>query len=161
MPGSTILLSASTLIAKNVYQQGFAPHATERQITLIAKSVLPLFALLAVYFVLRGGATFVALALFASSLLTQLFPSFFFSLLPRRFGNKYAAVAGIFAGGAVLGAITLSGKGLAAWLPGWPLAVQSLNPGLVALAINLAVFLAVGTLTQNRATVPAARALST
>lgn len=160
VPGSTILLSASTLIAKNVYQQGFAPHATERQITLIAKSVLPLFGLLAVYFVLRGGATFVALALFASSLLTQLFPSFFFSLLPHRFGNKYAAVAGIIAGATVLGTITLSGKGLAMWLTGWPLTVQSLNPGLVALAVNFAVFVAIGGLTRNRQMVPATQALS-
>lgn len=160
VPGSTILLSVSTLIAKNVYQQGFAPHATERQITLIAKCVLPLFGLLAVYFVLRGGATFVALALFASSLLTQLFPAFFFSLLPLRFGNKYAAFAGIFAGGAVLGAVTLSGKGLAAWLPGWPVAVQSLNAGLVALAVNLAVFVVVGTLTHRRPMLPTAQALS-
>src|SRR5437899_2716832 len=78
VPGSMILLNASTLLAKNVYQQGFAPHATERQVALVARVVLPLFALLAVYFVLRGGATFVTLALFASSLLTQLFPSLIF-----------------------------------------------------------------------------------
>lgn len=149
VPGAMLLLTASTVIGKNVYKEGFAPHATDRQVAKVARIALPLFALVAVYFVLRGGATIVSIAIFASSLLTQLLPSLLFSLLPRPFGNKQAAMAGILAGGAVLGCTTLAGVGLAQLLPNAPVVIKSLNIGLVALAINALVFVAV-TLSSRR-----------
>jgi len=143
VPGSMILLTASTVIGKNVYKEGFAPRASERQVSTVARIVLPVFALVAVYFVLRGGSTIVSVAIFASSLLTQLLPALLFSLLRRPFGSKQAAFAGILAGGAVLGFTMLANTSLAQLFPQAPLVVQSLNIGLVALAVNALVFVAV------------------
>ncbi|GAB3625308.1 sodium:solute symporter [Pandoraea terrae] len=152
VPGSMIMLNASTLIAKNVYRDGFAPHASERRVAQVAKGVLPVFGLVAVYFVLRGGATFVSLAIFASSLLTQLFPSFIASLLPgvsgRKFGTKHGAFAGIAAGAAVLAMALVFDVNLATLLPNASSAVKSLNMGLVALAANAVAFVVVSAITR-------------
>ncbi|MBO9647884.1 MAG: sodium:solute symporter family protein [Variovorax sp.] len=150
VPGAMILLTASTVIGKNIYKEGFAPQANDRQVALVARIALPLFALIAVFFVLRGGTTIVAIAIFASSLLTQLLPSLIFSLLPRPFGTRQAAFAGILAGGAVLAFTTLSGMGLPQLLPNAPVVIKSINIGLVALATNALVFTAV-TLLGRRA----------
>lgn len=149
VPGSMILLNASTLIAKNFYRDGFAPHASEAFVGKLAKRVLPFFGLVAVFFVLRGGATFVALALFASSLLTQLFPSFVASLLPRPFGNKYGAFAGIGAGAIVLAAAVGFDINLHSLLPGASDTVGSINMGLVALAVNGVTFVIVSLFTRS------------
>jgi len=150
VPGAMILLTASTVIGKNIYKEGFVTRATDRQVATVARIALPLFALVAVYFVLRGGTTIVSIAIFASSLLTQLLPSLIFSLLPRPFGTRQAAFAGILAGGAVLGFFTISGMTLAQLFPAAPVLVKSLNIGLLALATNALVFTGV-TLLGRRA----------
>jgi SSS family solute:Na+ symporter len=152
VPGSMILLTASTVIGKNVYKEGFAHNATDRQVSRVARGVLPVFALVAVYFVLRGGTTIVAVAIFASSLLTQLLPSLLFSLMKKPFGNKHAAFAGILAGGAVLGFMMTTGSNLGTLFPAAPVVFKSLNTGLVALATNALVFVIVALFTAR--TVP-------
>ena len=88
----------------------------------------PVFALVGVYFVLRGGSTIVSVAIFASS------------LLPRPFGSKQAAIAGIAAGSIVVGLSTLGGLSLAQLVPHASTMVKSVNIGLVALAFNAVVF---------------------
>ena len=80
----------------------------------------------------------------------QLLPSLIFSLLPRPFGTRQAAFAGILAGGAVLGFFTISGMTLAQLFPAAPVLVKSLNIGLLALATNALVFTGV-TLLGRRA----------
>jgi SSS family solute:Na+ symporter len=149
VPGSMILLTASTVIGKNVYKEGFVHNATDKQVSRVARGVLPVFALVAVYFVLRGGSTIVAVAIFASSLLTQLLPSLLFSLMKKPFGNKHAAFAGILAGGAVLAFMMTTGSNLGTLFPAAPVVFKSLNTGLVALAINALVFVAVALFTPR------------
>jgi SSS family solute:Na+ symporter len=153
VPGAMILLTASTVIGKNVYKEGLSPRANDRQVSTVARLVLPLFALAAVYFVLNGASTIVQVAIFASSLLTQLLPSLLFSLLPKPFGTKQAAFAGIFSGGAMLGYTTIAGTTLAQLLPNAPAVIKSLNIGLVALAANALVFALVALL-SGRSTLP-------
>jgi solute:Na+ symporter, SSS family len=143
VPGSLIMLNASTTIAKNIYREGFAPAANDRQVARAARIALPLFTLVVVYFVLRGGATFVTLAIFSSSLLTQLVPMLASSFLRRPFGTREAAFGGILAGGCVLGLSNWGGVTLASVLPGAPLTLTSINPGLVALLANALVFVTI------------------
>jgi SSS family solute:Na+ symporter len=143
VPGSLIMLNASTTIARNIYREGFAPQATDREVARVARIALPLFTLVVVFFVLRGGATFVALAIFSSSLLTQLVPMLASSFLKRPFGTREAAFGGIAAGGVVLGLSSWGGMTLATAFPGAPLAFTSINMGLVALFANAVVFVAI------------------
>lgn len=53
VPGSMLLMSASTLLAKNIYKP-FAPQASEARIARLAKSFVPVVALISVYFTLNG-----------------------------------------------------------------------------------------------------------
>ncbi|MFM0394573.1 sodium:solute symporter family transporter [Paraburkholderia phytofirmans] len=38
VPGSLIMLNASTTIARNIYREGFAPRATEQQVARVART---------------------------------------------------------------------------------------------------------------------------
>ncbi|ACD16786.1 sodium:solute symporter family protein [Paraburkholderia phytofirmans] len=143
VPGSLIMLNASTTIARNIYREGFAPRATEQQVARVARIALPLFTLVVVYFTLVGGATFVTLAIFSSSLLTQLLPMLASSFLKRPFGTREAAFGGIVAGAIVLALVSWRGVTLASLFPGAPATLTSINPGLVALFANAVVFIAI------------------
>jgi len=143
VPGSLIMLNASTTIARNIYREGFAPNATDREVTRVARIALPIFTLVVVYFVLRGGATFVTLAIFSSSLLTQLVPMLASSFLKRPFGTREGAFAGIVTGAIVIAMTNYYGVTLASLFPGASNTLTSINPGLVALAVNALVFVVI------------------
>lgn len=87
VPGSMILMSSSTLIAKNVYKV-FAPKTTDEQVSKLARYLVPVVALISLYFTFKGGDTLVTLLLMGYSLVTQLFPALLFSLSKRNFVSK-------------------------------------------------------------------------
>ncbi|GED71804.1 putative symporter YhjB [Brevibacillus reuszeri] len=151
VPGSMILLNASTLLAKNVYQ-AIVPDAPEERITRIAKMIVPLFALMSLYFVFQGGNFLVDLSIFASSILTQLFPAFIFCLPANPFATKQGAFSGIIAGAIFLSYFTITGAKLADMFPQWPSLLTDINPGFFALVINTLVLLVVSVLTRREAT---------
>ncbi|MCG6197995.1 sodium:solute symporter family protein, partial [Anoxybacillus sp. LAT_38] len=62
VPGSMILMAAATLLAKNVYKV-FAPQASDAQISKLAKYLVPVVALISLYFTFAGGSAIVALLL--------------------------------------------------------------------------------------------------
>ncbi|CAD6526706.1 putative symporter YodF [Paraburkholderia hiiakae] len=152
VPGSLIMLNASTTIARNIYREGFAPHASDKEVARVARIALPVFTLVVVYFVLRGGATFVSLAIFASSLLTQLVPMLASSFLKRPFGTREAAFGGIFAGAIVLALTNWGDVTLASLFPHASVAFTSINTGLVALAANAVVFVAISAIQRTLGT---------
>ncbi|MCK9906668.1 hypothetical protein MXD63_42585, partial [Frankia sp. Cpl3] len=49
VPGSMLLMSASTLLAKNVYKV-FSPSATDRRVAFVAKGLVPVLALISLYY---------------------------------------------------------------------------------------------------------------
>jgi SSS family solute:Na+ symporter len=141
VPGSMILITAATLIANNLYR-AVNPAADDRQVSRLAKLLVPLVALVAVFFTLKGGETIVALLLMGYSLVTQLFPALVLSLAPRNIATREGAAAGILAGVATVAAVSLTGANLHAlhWLPA---PVQDLNIGIIALVVNVVVLIAV------------------
>jgi SSS family solute:Na+ symporter len=152
VPGSMILITASTLIANNLYR-AVHPSADDRQVSRLAKLLVPLVALVAVFFTLKGGDTIVALLLMGYSLVTQLFPSLVLSLAHRNIATREGAAAGIVAGVATVAIVSLSGANFhtLTWLPAQ---VQDLNIGIVALAVNFVVLMLVSLVTR-RAAMPA------
>jgi SSS family solute:Na+ symporter len=152
VPGSMILMTAATLIANNLYRAA-NPSADDRQVARLAKLLVPVVALVAVFFTLKGGDTIVALLLMGYSFVTQLFPSLVLSLARRNFATREGAMAGIVAGVATVAVVSLSGANLHAlkWLPG---PVQDLNIGIIALAVNVVVLVVVS-LATRQAAVPA------
>jgi SSS family solute:Na+ symporter len=155
VPGSMILVTAATLIANNLYR-AVNPAADDVQISRLAKLLVPVVALVAVFFTLKGGETIVALLLMGYSLVTQLFPALVLSLARRNFATREGAAAGIIAGVATVAAVTLSGANFhkVPWLPG---PIQDLNIGIVALAVNVIVLVLVSVATR-RAEAPASAA---
>ncbi|MEI4525020.1 sodium:solute symporter [Priestia megaterium] len=151
VPGSMLLMSASTLLAKNIYKP-FAPQASEVRIARLAKSFVPVVALISVYFTLNGGTTLSTIILMGYSLMTQLFPSLLFSLKKNNFVTKQGAAWGIVAGIIVVAYITISGSTIGTLFPSLPQQMKDINVGFIALLINFIVMWAVSMLTkQNEA----------
>ena len=150
VPGSMILMTAATLIANNLYRAA-NPSADDRQVSRLAKLLVPLVVLVAVFFTLKGGETIVALLLMGYSLVTQLFPSLVLSLAHRNIATREGAAAGIIAGVSTVAVVSLTGANFHT-LPWLPAPVQDLNIGVVALAVNFVVLILVSMATRTAAT---------
>jgi len=145
VPGSMILMTAATLIANNLYRVA-RPTAPESEIHRLAKLAVPVVALVAVAFTLRGGATIVALLLMGYSFVTQLFPALLCSLVSRNNVTKEGAIAGILAGVATVAVVSLTHTTLGTLFPALPQAIQDLNIGIVALFVNAVVLFVISRL---------------
>lgn len=147
VPGSMILLTAATILAKNVWRP-IAPATSERAIGRIARGLVPVVAIVAAVFTLRGGEAIVPLLLLGYSLVTQLFPALILSLPAQPLVTPAGAMGGIIAGEAVVAWSQFSGVTLAKLFPNWPPVVTDLNIGIVAMALNVVVLLAVSAATR-------------
>lgn len=142
VPGSIILMVASTVLAKNVYG-ALSPSTSERTIGTLAKIMVPLVALVSLWFSQQSGQGVVLLLLLGYSLVTQLFPAVIFSLLPNNFVTKWGAAAGIVAGVVTVTYVTVMGTTIGSLFPFLPQAVADTNIGIIALLVNLVVLVVV------------------
>ena len=144
-------MSAATLLANNLYRVA-RPSADDNQISQVARWLVPVVALVAVYFTLQGGETIVALLLMGYSFVTQLFPSLIMSLSPRNPVTRAGAFAGISVGIATVAAITLTQTTIGRLFPALPAAIRDLNVGIVALVLNVVTLIIVSGLTHGAST---------
>ena len=149
VPGSMILLTAATILAKNVYRP-LAPTTSEQAIGRLARGLVPVVALVAVFFTLRGGDAIVPLLLLGYNLVTQLFPALILSLPETPLATRAGSMAGIITGVTTIAWTSLSGTTLAKLFPHWPSIVTDLNIGIVAMGANIVVLLAVSAVTRER-----------
>lgn len=149
VPGSMILITAGTIISQNIYRV-IAPDASDRTVSLVARSLVPVLTLIAVILTLRGGETLVVLLLMGYNFVTQLFPALMLSLGERQRVSAASAIAGIVAGELTVVVLTLTGASVATLLPGAPQIVKDLNVGFVALAVNAVVLTVVAQATRVR-----------
>jgi SSS family solute:Na+ symporter len=154
VPGSMLLMSASTILAKNVYRP-MRPAASDRTVMAVARALVPVIGLVATFFALHGGETLVPLLLMGYNFVTQLAPALFLSLKSEPLLTRAAAIAGIVAGEITVAVVSLSGTSLAKLFPSWPSAITDLNIGIVALIVNLGV-VSVVTLATRRGRRPSA-----
>jgi SSS family solute:Na+ symporter len=150
VPGSMILMSASTLLARNIYQV-FVPTVNDQQVAKAAKYLVPVVALVSLYFTFQGGNTIVTLLLMGYSLVTQLFPALVSSLMKKNFVTKQGAFAGIVFGVATVAYITITKTTIGTLFPALPQAIQDLNVGIVALFVNVVVMTLVSLATYRTA----------
>ncbi|TKI95453.1 sodium:solute symporter family protein, partial [Bacillus cereus] len=148
VPGSMLVMAASTLLAKNIYRT-IVPSASDRQVAKMAKLFVPVVTLVAVLFTFKGGETIGALLLMGYSIVTQLFPALVCSLFPRQIITKQGAIAGMGVGLLVVAYITLSGSTIATMFPSFPQYIKDLNVGIVALLINIIVMFVVSGFTKG------------
>jgi solute:Na+ symporter, SSS family len=157
VPGSMILMTAATLLANNLYRV-FDRSADDARVVRIAKFSVPLVALVAVFFTLQGGQTIVALLLMGYSFVTQLFPALVLSLVRRNWVTRAGAAAGIVAGVVTVAAVSLTHASLATLFPSLPVEIKELNVGIIALAINVTVLIAISL--GERLAIPGQRGLA-
>jgi solute:Na+ symporter, SSS family len=138
VPASVILIAASTLLANDVFR-GLQPEVTDKTVATIARGLVPIIALIAVYFTLQGGQTIVALLLMGYSFVTQLFPAVIASLTPNNPLTKAGAFAGILAGVATVVTVTLTHSTIGTLAPFLPPVMNDINVGFVALILNIVV----------------------
>jgi solute:Na+ symporter, SSS family len=153
VPGSMIMMTAATLLANNIYRpvRGDVP---DQAVSRLARCLVPVVALVAVFFTLRGGQTIVALLLMGYSFVTQLFPALVMSLRRNNPRSSIGVFAGIVVGVATVAATSVTHTTIATLLPGLPEALRDLNIGIVALALNVLTVTVVDVIARY---VPAAR----
>jgi SSS family solute:Na+ symporter len=150
VPGSMILTSASTLLANDVYRGAINRQASDAIVGRLARWLVPVVALVAIWFTLQGGNTIVSLLLMGYSFVTQLFPALLASLIQRSRATKQGAMCGIVAGVAVVVVTTTMHLSIGQMFPVLPDAMKDINIGFLALALNIIVFVVVSALTQPR-----------
>lgn len=151
VPGSMLLMAASTSFAKHVYKV-FIPTATERQVSMLAKYFAPVLSLICVYFTLNGGQGIVTLLLTAYSFITQLFPAIVFSFMKNNFVTKQGAATGMTFGVITVAYITIKQGTIATMFPSFPQVIQDLNVGIIALTINIVITVIVSLFTNKKGT---------
>jgi len=138
VPGSMLLITAATILAKNVYR-AVVPAASEQRVAIVARVLVPVLALFSLLLTFHGGQALVGLLLVGYSVVTQLFPALILSLGPAPRTTAAAVAAGIVAGEATVAAISISGTTIASLVPSAPQLVKDLNIGIIALIVNVAV----------------------
>jgi solute:Na+ symporter, SSS family len=150
VPGSMILVAATTLIANDILR-GLRPQTSEETVTRVARSFVPIVALVAVALALLGGQTIVALLLMGYAFVTQLFPGLICSQMRNNPATKAGVFAGIVVGVATVAAITLTHSTINSLAPFLPIEMNDINVGFVALALNVVVTAAVSLATRPAA----------
>lgn len=149
VPGAMIIIAVATMLANNVYRVVHA-RADDAQITRMAKLLVPVIALIAVFFALAGNDTIVALQLTGYSFITQLFPALLLSLLPTNPATKVAAFVGISVGSATVAVLGFGYLRLEDLFAGLPAIAYEINTGFVALVLNVVSMAAVSAVARYR-----------
>jgi solute:Na+ symporter, SSS family len=148
VPGSMIMMTAATLLANNIYRP-LHGAAFDQSVSRLARWLVPVVALVAVFFTLRGGQTIVALLLMGYSFVTQLFPALVMSLRRHNPLTSAGVFAGIVVGIATVAATSLTHTTIATLFPSLPEALRDLNIGIVALALNVLTVTVVSTFSRR------------
>jgi len=149
VPGSLLLMAASTAIAKNIYKVMF-PETTDQKLSKVAKTIVPILAIVCMFYAIFNSSTIMTLLLMGYNFVTQLFPALLASLSKSRFFTKQGAAAGMIVGVSMVVYITLTGLSVADLFPGLPQAIQELNIGFIAVFLNAVAMLIVSFFTSKR-----------
>jgi SSS family solute:Na+ symporter len=138
VPAAIQILSASTLLAKNVYRPFFAPGISDEGIGSVARVAVGVITVVALYLSLNSSVTLVGLLILAYSGVTQFAPGIVLGICSRRVTGK-GVLAGLLTGIAVAGYLTFTHRD----------PFLGLNAGFVGLVFNLLVLAAVSSLTAR------------
>jgi SSS family solute:Na+ symporter len=149
VPGSMILMAASTLLANNIFRGAARRRADDTSTARLAKLMVPVVALVAVWFTLQGGETIVALLLMGYSFVTQLFPALVLSLARHNPVTRVGAAAGILAGVGTVAYVSLTHTTIRSLMPWLPDGLKDFNVGIIALIVNIVVLAVVSLATRH------------
>jgi len=135
VPSAILVLFASILIAKNVYQAGFNPRASEERVMRLSRFMVLVITSLALVFAILLPHELVYLLIFGYDGVCQFFPGVVLGLFWKRV-SKTGVFAGIIVGIAIVVLLILGGKD----------PFLGLNAGFVGLVVNSVVTVAISLL---------------
>jgi solute:Na+ symporter, SSS family len=136
VPAAILILTASTLFAKNFFRPVFAPSMSDDGVARLAKGLVVVITAVAMYFAIYSSTTLVGLLLFAYTGIAQFFPGVVLGLYWNRVNG-----AGVFAG-----IVTGVGAGMTLTFTKHD-PVLGMNAGFLALSVNLAITATVSLMT--------------
>jgi solute:Na+ symporter, SSS family len=148
VPCSMLLLTASTILSKNIFKS-IKPDTTDEQIGRLTRIFVPIVALIALFFTFYGGNSIIALLIMAYSFVLQLFPPLFCSLWRKNPVNKTGASAGIIAGVIMVAYVTITSATMGTFFPKAPQFIKDLDIGIAAFVVNIVVMLVVSAITKT------------
>ena len=137
VPSAILVLFASTLIAKNIYQAGINPKASEEKVMSLSRLMVLAITTLALVFAIFFPNELVPLLILGYDGVCQFFPGVVLGLFWRRV-TKAAVFSGIISGIGVVAVLILAGKD----------PFLGLNAGFVGLFVNSVITLAVSFMTK-------------
>jgi SSS family solute:Na+ symporter len=148
VPCSMLLLTASTILSKNIYK-AIKPNTTDEQIGRYTRICVPIVALIALFFTFFGGNSIIALLIMAYSFVLQLFPPLLCSLWKKNPVNKTGAAAGIITGVIMVAYVTITSSTMGTFFPKAPQFIKDLDIGIAALVVNIVFMFAVSAITRT------------
>ncbi len=125
VPASILVLFASTMLAKNVYQAGFNPKAGENRIMRLSRFMVLVITSLALVFAIFFPNALVNLLLIGYNGVSQFFPGVVLGLFWKRV-HRTGAICGLSAGIVLVSFLVFGGHD----------PFLGMNAGFVALAVN-------------------------
>jgi SSS family solute:Na+ symporter len=140
VPAAILILTAATLFAKNFYREMISPGMTDDQVAKLARALVIVITLIALYFAIYSSTTLVNLLLLGYAGVTQFLPGVLFGLYWRRV-TKAGVFTGLVTGIAVVAYLVLSKQD----------PFLGINAGFIALCVNFVLTVLVSVMTPAEA----------
>lgn len=139
VPSAILVLFASTLLAKNVYQSGINPRASEESVMRLSRIMVMVITALALVFAIFLPHELVYLLIFGYDGVCQFFPGVILGLFWKR-ATKAGVFSGIIVGVGIVVGLLVTGQD--------PL--LGMNAGFIGLGVNAVVTVVVSLLTRPK-----------
>lgn len=139
VPAAILVLFASTLVSKNIYQTGFRPLASDEQVMRLSRIMVIVIMAVSLFFALQFPNELVPLLILGYDGVCQFFPGVVFGLFWRRV-SKAGVFSGILTGVAVVALLILTGND----------PFLGINAGFVGLVFNATVTAIVSLLSGSK-----------
>ena len=140
VPAAILILAAATLFAKNFYREMISPGMTDDQVAKLARALVIVITLIALYFAIYSSTTLVNLLLLGYAGVTQFLPGVVFGLYWGRV-TKAGVFTGLVTGIAVVAYLVLSKQD----------PFLGINAGFIALCVNFVLTVIVSLMTPAEA----------
>ncbi|KAB2329349.1 sodium:solute symporter family protein [Cytobacillus depressus] len=147
VPVSVMVMSGAVGLMTGFYKL-IKPNSSDRQQLTVSKLFVLLIILIAYVFTIFGGNALAILNIMSYGLITQLVPAMLFGFFNTKFMNKYGAIAGILTGVSIVLFNAITKFKLINIFPNIPSAINDINIGFVAIAVNIFIGVSVSLLTN-------------
>ncbi|HEF8772277.1 sodium:solute symporter [Providencia manganoxydans] len=138
VPGSMLLLTTSNMLA-GVVQKALNVSEEKRQSGIYARFMVPLVALVSLYFIFHSNDTLVAIMLLGVNIVAQFFPALLMSFRKYNPMSAAGAIAGIIAGVLFLAITYIEHISLSQLFPWLSEGLEFMNIGIAAFILNILV----------------------